>query len=288
MQALNLINPGHSTITYALNTFPDGEPHIKLNVESINTAEPCALVTRMSNPASFLLALYAHNALQLAGVQEVDLHVSFLTTGRMDRAMNPGEPFSLKVTADIINQQGFRNVFLFDPHSKVSTALIERSVAIGNVYFARDVFADILQRRPSLSVADISLVAPDAGALPKITAVADFLGGLDVVACEKRRDPATGALLSMAVQRDDLHGRTCFILDDILDGGGTFRGIAKILMEKGAKQIFVAASHGIFSKGFDFPEVEHFYTTNSFRDFPDAPANLMVLDVEKYLMGSGL
>jgi ribose-phosphate pyrophosphokinase len=81
----------------------------------------------------------------------------------------------------------------------------------------------------------------------------------------KERDLRTGALTNFKTTSDNLEGKTCFIVDDICDGGGTFVGTAKMLKEKGAAKVVLIVSHGIFSKGSTIAEVDEIYTTDSFR-----------------------
>lgn len=283
MVTLNLIHPEASDIKFSILTFPDGQPHIKLdNLPEGNYAH-CRILTRLSSPSDLLLALFANNALKYMGVEKIELHISYLIAARMDRVMTNGEPFSLKVIAQLLNTADFDKVKIFDPHSEVSTALIESSYPVTNKKFAADVLNDIIDKNAGTTKENISLVAPDAGALKKIYNVAEYIGGIDVVECSKERDVATGKLSGFKVYDEHLEGRTCLILDDILDGGGTFAGIAGELIKKGVGKIFVAVSHGIFSKGYELPYVHAIYTTNSFREFSDTPDKITVYGVEAYL-----
>jgi ribose-phosphate pyrophosphokinase len=79
----------------------------------------------------------------------------------------------------------------------------------------------------------------------------------------------TGKLSGFKVFADDLKGKTCVIVDDICDGGGTFLGLAKELKDKSCGKLILIVTHGIFSKGLEkltevFDEV---FSTNSFSDF---------------------
>jgi ribose-phosphate pyrophosphokinase len=98
--------------------------------------------------------------------------------------------------------------------------------------------------------------------------LAQQLGGMEVVACEKIRDVKTGHLSGFSVFSDDLKGKDCLITDDICDGGGTFLGIADALRKKGAGWVYLAVSHGIFSHGFEKLEaaLDGIFTTDSFKD----------------------
>ena len=106
-----------------------------------------------------------------------------------------------------------------------------------------------------------------------------FLGVGNVVECMKERDVKTGALTSFKTMTGDLSGQTCFIVDDICDGGGTFAGTAKMLKEKGAEKVILIVSHGIFSKGPVIEFVDEVFTTDSFKTVE----GVQCLPVWKYL-----
>ncbi|MBO9658648.1 MAG: ribose-phosphate pyrophosphokinase [Chitinophagaceae bacterium] len=279
MKTFNLITPERSDIRYNVMTFPDSQPHIKIDTASANIldkTEPLRILSRISNANDLLLALFIKNTLDYWEFEKVELHISYLLAARMDRVMLDGEPFSLKVMAEIINQGNFRKVKIFDPHSEVSTALIDRSYTVTNHEYVSDVLTDYFARNKG---GDYSLVSPDAGALKKIHKLAHHLNADSVVECMKERDVRTGALTSFKTTTDDLSGQICFIIDDICDGGGTFAGTAKMLKEKGASKVILVVSHGIFSKGTKIESVDEIYSTDSFRNID----GVNCLGVEKYL-----
>lgn len=264
MNTFNLIYPDQSDIRFETMIFPDGQPHIKLNVESvqkINRKEPLQIVCRINNPNDLMMVLFIKSTLDYMEFEHIELCISYLMAARMDRVMLDGEPFSLKVVAGILNQGSFKKIKIFDPHSEVATALIDRSYAVSNHQFVKDALEDYFrQHKP----ASFCLVSPDAGALKKIHKLAHFLQIENVVECMKERDLKTGALTSFKTTTADLSGQTCFIIDDICDGGGTFAGTAKMLKEKGAEKVVLIVSHGIFSKGNSISFIDEIYSTDSF------------------------
>ena len=265
MQTFDLIYPERSDFPFKTMIFPDGQPHIKIDVQQAEKADMKAAVrvlTRLNNANDLLLALFVKNTLDYMGFETIELHVSYLLAARMDRVMLDGEPFSLKVIASMLNQGGFKKIKIFDPHSEVSTALIDRSYAVTNHQFVRDALQDYACSHSGESVC---LVSPDAGALKKIHKLAQFLGIENVVECMKERDVRTGALTNFKAMTEGLHGQTCFIVDDICDGGGTFAGTAKMLKEKGAGKVHLIVSHGIFSRGAAIQDIDQIYTTDSYK-----------------------
>lgn len=264
MNSFNLIYPEKSDIRFETMIFPDGQPHIKLNIESarqINRKEPLQIICRINNSNDLMMVLFIKSTLDYMEFEHIELCISYLMAARMDRVMLDGEPFSLKVVAGILNQGNFKKIKIFDPHSEVATALIDRSYAVSNHQFVKDALEDYSLRN---TPAAFCLVSPDAGALKKIHKLAHFLQVENVVECMKERDLKTGALTSFKTTTADLSGQTCFIIDDICDGGGTFAGTAKMLKEKGAEKVVLIVSHGIFSKGNSISYIDDIYSTDSF------------------------
>ena len=273
MKTLNLIVPEISDISFKTFSFPDGQPHIKIETTSMEGVSSGKILTRLASMNDVFLALAAKNALEYAGVDQIELAVSYLMAARMDRVMTDGEPFSLKIVADILNLGGFKRTTIFDPHSDVSTALIDRSTAIDNALLVKAALDDFTQRFPDQMAQGHCLVSPDSGALKKVYKVAQQVGVDDVAEFIKHRDVKTGQLSGFKTFEEDFGRKICFIVDDICDGGGTFAGIASLLKSRNAGAVVLIVSHGIFSKGLSIPGIDHIYTTDSYRTFVETPDN---------------
>ena len=283
MLKLNLIHPQQSDIPFKTLVFPDGQPHISLDCrdamhrvstsQNAENTEGVAIIARIANPTDVFTVLMAKDILEANGFERVDLHIAYLMSARMDRQMTDFEPFTLRIVAAMINQAGFNRVTIFDPHSDVSTALIHRSKAISNDIFVKNCIEYFYQNKPS---DDYALISPDAGALKKIYKVAQYVNAPSVIECSKKRDVKTGHLSGFQTMETDFQGKTCFIVDDICDGGGTFIGLAKLLKERNAGKVVLIVSHGIFSKGFDLAGIDAIYCTDSFQEFGVLPKHLIV------------
>ena len=245
------------SIQFESFTFSGGEPHIKISTD-LRPNESVTITTRIKSFNDLGLLLIATDALRRLEVKSIDLFMPYMPAARQDRVMIPGEPLSVKVYADVINSLNFESVTVFDPHSEVTPALLNNCKVIYNHTFIEQVIKDIKS--------DVILISPDGGALKKIYKVSEYLGGLPVVECSKKRNVKNGKLEGFKVYEDDLKGKDCLIVDDICDGGGTFMGLAEELKKKNAGNLFLAVSHGIFSKGTDM--LNHYfakvYTTDSF------------------------
>ncbi|MGN7787650.1 ribose-phosphate diphosphokinase [Niabella sp. 22666] len=238
--------------------FAGGEPHIKIYAD---LAGRLVSVTHRINSFNDLgLVCIAADALSRMGAILDTLLIPYFPAARQDRVMVIGEALSVKVYANIINALGFKKVLVLDAHSEVTPALVDNCEVIPNYSFIKETLKRI--GKP------VVLVSPDGGALKKIYKLSEYLEGVAVVECGKTRDVATGKLSGFKVYADNLEGAHCLVVDDICDGGGTFIGLADALKSKGAGRLFLAVSHGIFSKGLDVLTgyYDHIYTTTSIRE----------------------
>lgn len=247
-----------NSIEFQSFTFSGGEPHIKITSDLSNIKE-VTVTARTKSFNDFGLLLLAIDALQRFQIEKINVFIPYFPAARQDRVMVQGEPLSVKVYADILNALNLNKVTVFDAHSEVTSAVLNNCESISNHTFIQEVIKNI--------GTDLILISPDGGALKKIYKVSEYLGGVEVVECSKKRNVKNGKLEGFKVYEDDLKGKDCLIVDDICDGGGTFLGLAKELKNKNAGNLYLAVSHGIFSKGVEalnetFTKI---YSTNSFR-----------------------
>jgi len=248
-------------ITHESFTFPSGcEPHIKISEDSIviiNPEDTVVITHRIKNLNDFFLICFAADALQYRGINNLELLITYLPFARQDRRMDNGEPLSIKIISNMINQMNFKRVDIYDPHSEVATALINNSHSIYNHKFVKACLSDFEK---------YTLVCPDSGAYKKFHGLCQYLEyESESLLCTKIRDTTTGR-----IQRIDINYNTnqpetnCIIVDDICDGGGTFVLLAeKIKHIWPWAKIHLIISHGIFSNGFPLKGIDHIYTTNS-------------------------
>ncbi len=236
--------------------FPSGcEPHIKLPMIE---CEEILITCRIRSSKDLMLLLLTKDALKRSGVNTIHVFIPYLPFARQDRVMTKGEPLSIKVLSEIINLQEFKTVTIYDVHSETSLALLNNSEVITNHSFVEEVLKD---------KKDYFIISPDNGAYKKIFKLCQHIEyHNDIVMCNKFRDVSNGVIRSMTVSHEDLEGKDCYIIDDICDGGGTFVLLAEVLKERNAGKINLIVSHGIFSKGTNLPNIDHIYTTDSFKD----------------------
>ncbi|GGX22486.1 ribose-phosphate diphosphokinase [Undibacterium macrobrachii] len=269
-----LPNPHAEGEAFKQFQFGSGENHVQVLSPSSNRVE---IMYRYSGDQSMMQLLLMTDALRRQGASEIDLFIPYFPGARQDRVCNVGEPLSAKVYADLINNQQYRLVTVFDPHSDVVVALLNQVRVIKNHQFIKDVVADL--------GSELILISPDAGSNKKIFELASRLGGLEVVRADKLRDVRNGAIVGTEVFCEDLSGKTALIVDDICAGGRTFIELAKKLKSKNCNKIVLAVSHFEGSAQEDKlaeSGIDALYTTNSLKDFPET-AFLNVKDIWQYM-----
>jgi ribose-phosphate pyrophosphokinase len=235
------------TIDIEFGRFPCGERNIRIGKLKVPAEFLCDQVTISLDYEAdhdlidLLLVVDAIKRCPWINYTSLVLLIGYMPYGRQDRVSNLGEAHSLKVVASLINSCSFDKVFVVDPHSDVTEAVLDNFAAVemADIVFTEDngIFEEC----------DI-YVSPDAGAYKKVSKCAKVYEK-PVVRADKTRDTMTGALSGFEVYAGDLSGKHVMILDDILDGGGTFIGLAKKLREKGAETISLYVTHGKFTKG---------------------------------------
>jgi ribose-phosphate pyrophosphokinase len=259
--------------TLACNTFTfkGGEPHIVINDSSHNSRE--IIITQRINSFNDLglLCVAVDAVKRMKAFDIMHLFIPYMPGARQDRQMVNGEPLTVKVYGDIINSLGFNTVAVLDPHSDVTGAVLDSPVILSNIPFVTNVFENLVKDKGIGN--DGYLVSPDAGANKKVTNCLKSLHGksnltgFTMLKCDKTRDVTNGKLTGFEVYGENLMGKPCVIVDDICDGGGTFIGLANELKNKGAGDIYLVVTHGIFSQGFKLLEsvLKGIYTTDSIK-----------------------
>lgn len=216
-------------LTVSTFKFPAGEVGIKINsVQNYNS-----IYAEIKSSDDFMGMLLLANAVKESGGSITTLVIPYIPYGRQDRVCFEGEPFSLRLAANLINSIGAERVVTIDPHSSVTNALIDNLHVVDDLSFLPSGEFDVL-------------VSPDAGAAKKSKRHAAHLS-LPIVQCLKTRVDG-GAIAKVSVH-GDVTGKRCLITDDICDGGATFIALADALRNAGAAYIHLHVSHGIFSRG---------------------------------------
>ena len=226
--------------------FSGGEIHVTLDDSDEDFSRP-SILADVHDSDDLMELLMVTDALKRSGnIYGIDLILPYVPYGRQDRVANPGESLSFKVFCDIINAQKYDSVEILDPHSEVTTALIDRCVVVPQEELVNRMLDSKLM---NLDTSRVMLISPDAGANKKTLKVAQHCGFKGVIRADKVRDTATGQITGTEVYCGDLGDRDVLIVDDLIDGGKTFQELAKVLRTKTTGYVMLYVTHGIFSKG---------------------------------------
>lgn len=248
--------------------FAGGEEHVRLNTEPIGFDEVVQIMAHLRSSADVMALLLVTDALRRIGAQRIWLSMPYLPYARQDRVCATGEALSLRVFCNLINSQGYEWVTVWDAHSDVGAALLDRGVNVTPEEFLED--AALIDWSRTL------LVAPDAGALKKTAALAKhFRTGF--IRADKTRDPKTGEITGTMVHGDYVGDSDVLMVDDICDGGRTFIELASQLRQLTTGLVMLYVTHGIFSRGTQVFDglIDRVYCANPFVD--QLPANFIHL-----------
>ena len=251
--------------------FPGGEVGIKLDTVSVAFVAKTGffapssrqtIVARIQSSKDLIELAMVQNALKQIDDTPTELFLPYVPYARQDRTCAAGESFSLEVFCAILNGLNFQKVFICDPHSDVSPALIRNRRIISQVEIANKYLTF------SSRAGGCVLVSPDAGSNKKISSLAKYFGHTYFARADKLRDLETGKILETIVYCDDFKGRDVCIVDDICDGGRTFIELVKVLRAKNCGKIVLYVTFGIFSNGVKYlfdNGIDEIYTTNGFK-----------------------
>ena len=188
------------------------------------------------------------DALHRMGIKDVKLTLGYFPQARADRVFEDGNPLPIKVFTDILNSFGFSKIYIYDPHSDVTPALIDNVQVTSQTVMLKNQL-NIINR----DMGEFTLCAPDLGATKKIFDSVIALGHTAYIQAVKIRDVTTGNIVKCDLTVDKVEGNI-LIVDDICDGAASFKFLAQKLKEKGADKVGLYVTHGIFSKGLEVLE----------------------------------
>lgn len=216
--------------------FPDKTCQIwKLPEETLKHTNFAHVKWTFDNEGEFLQLAQLKMLLDHYGF-ETTLRLTYLPYGRQDKEVSNSTTFALRTFTKLLNSLRFDNIICMDPHSSVADDLIFN---FQEIYPTEEVHKVIADTKTDL------LCFPDKGALSKY---AKIYRDIPHIYGEKVRDQLTGT-----ISHYKLFGypdiQNVLIVDDICDGGATFKLLASDLIEAGAKEVNLFVTHGIFSKG---------------------------------------
>jgi ribose-phosphate pyrophosphokinase len=219
-------------------TFSDGEVNVEIG-ENVR-GKDCFVVQSTSAPANTHLMelLIMVDALRRSSARRITAVIPYYGYARQDRKVNPRVPISAKLVADLIVTAGTDRVLCIDLHAGQIQGFF--NIPVDNLY-ATPVLLDAIRARYD---GPLTIVSPDAGGVERSRAYAKRLDATLAIV-DKRREAANVSQVMNIV--GEVEGRTCVIVDDIVDTAGTLVEAAKALSREGATIVSAAITHPVLS-----------------------------------------
>ena len=226
-------------VNSSIKKFSDGEIYIEIN-ENIR-GNSIFIIQSISSPANdnLMELLLCIDALKRSSAKNITAVIPYFGYARQDRKVVPRTSISAKLVSNLITKAGADRVVTVDLHAGQIQGFFD--IPVDNL-FATPIFARHVKK--NIKSKKIICVAPDVGGTERARALGKILN-VELAIVDKRR-PKPGQSKVMNVI-GDVRGKTCIIVDDIIDSGGTIVNAAKALKERGAKEVYVYITHGVLS-----------------------------------------
>ncbi|MBU3070740.1 ribose-phosphate pyrophosphokinase [Aestuariicella sp. G3-2] len=222
-----------------VSKFSDGEINIELN-ENVRGRDVFVVQSTCAPTNDNLMELIVMvDALRRASAARITVVVPYFGYARQDRRVRSSRvPITAKVVADMMVGAGIDRVLTVDLHAEQIQGFFD--VPVDNVYGSPVLLDDINKQ----GYEDLIIVSPDIGGVVRARALAKQLG-IELAIIDKRRPKANVAEVMNLI--GDVEGRTCLLVDDMVDTAGTLCGAAKALKDFGAKKVIAYCTHPVLS-----------------------------------------
>ncbi len=219
--------------------FSDGEIAVEIN-ENVRGKDVFILQSTCAPTNDNLMEMILMvDALRRASAARITAVLPYFGYARQDRRVRSSRvPISAKVVADMMVKAGVDRVMTMDLHADQIQGFFD--VPVDNVY-GSPILLDDIERQ---NYRDLVVVSPDVGGVVRARAIAKALN-VDLAIIDKRRPAANQAQIMHII--GEIEGRTCVVVDDMIDTAGTLCKAGEALMERGAKSVVAYATHAILS-----------------------------------------
>src|SRR3954447_1789370 len=247
-------DPGLATT----DRFSDGEFNFQIT-ENVRGAD--IFIVQPTCPptdAHLMELLVMLDAFRRSSAERVTAVIPYFGYARSDKKDRPRVPIAAKLVANLINTAGADRILTMDLHAAQIQGFFD--IPVDHLY-AAPVFIGYYQEHP---LPNLTVVAPDTGGAERARAYAKRLDA-ELALCDKRREKANVAEVMNVV--GDVRGRSCLIVDDMCDTGGSLTKVAKALKEAGAERIHACFTHPVLSgaaiRQLSDSEIEEIIVTNT-------------------------
>ncbi|MCU1674469.1 MAG: ribose-phosphate pyrophosphokinae [Frankiales bacterium] len=221
--------------------FANGEIFVRFE-ESVRGCDAFVIQSHATQINTWVMEqLLMVDALKRASAKRITVVLPMYPYARQDKKHRGREPISARLIADLFKTAGADRLMSVDLHTAQIQGFFDGPV---DHLFALPLLADHVQQK--WGDRDLVVVSPDAGRVRVAERWTDRLGcGLAII--HKRRDPNVPNEVKVGEVVGTVQGKTCVLVDDMIDTGGTITKAADLLFENGAADVIVTATHGVLS-----------------------------------------
>jgi len=224
-----------------LYDFANGEIFVRF-LESVRGCDAFVLQSHTAPINQWIMEqLIMVDALKRASAKRITVVAPFFGYARQDKKSRGREPISARLMADLFATAGADRLMAVDLHTAQIQGFFDGPV---DHLFALPILASYIEDRLDLS--EVIVVAPDAGRVRVCERWTDRLS-CPLAIIHKRRDTDVANKVRILEVVGEVAGRTCILVDDMIDTGATIVNAAELLFEQGAAQVIVTATHGVLS-----------------------------------------
>ena len=223
-----------------IKNFADGEIYVQVK-ESVR-GDDVFVVQPLCNPVNenLMELLIIIDAFKRASAKSITAVIPYYGYARQDRKTSGREAITAKLVADLLTTAGATRVLAMDLHTGQIQGFF--NILVDHIY-ATPILVDYIKSF-NFNPDDVVAVSPDTGGVQRTRVFAKKLD-CPLAIIDKRRDKHNEAIASHVI--GDVEGKICIMFDDMIDTAGTICEAAKLLKSKGAKEVYVCASHAVFS-----------------------------------------
>ena len=222
--------------------FANGEIYVRFE-ESVRGADAFVLQSHTAPINKWLVEqLLMVDALKRASAKRITVVAPFFPYARQDKKHRGREPISARFIADMYKTAGADRLMSIDLHAAQVQGFFDGPV---DHLWAMPLLTDYVRSRVDTS--NVTVVSPDAGRIRVAEKWAEKLGGGPLAFVHKTRDVSRPNQSVANRVVGEVEGRTCVLVDDLIDTGGTISEAVKVVKEAGASDVIVAATHGVLS-----------------------------------------
>ena len=243
----------------SVTRFSDGE--VQINIEESIRGCDTFVIQSTSAPANehLMELLIMIDALKRASAKTINVVMPYYGYARQDRKARAREPITAKLVANLLETAGATRVISLDLHATQIQGFFDIPV---DQLVAVPLLSDYFKEK--LNDEDIVIVSPDHGGVIRARKMADRLKAPIAIIDKRRPKPNVAEVMNIV---GNIEGKTCIIIDDIIDTAGTITLAANALVEHGAKEVYACCSHPVLSgpaiERIDNSKIKELVVTNT-------------------------